>query len=76
MLFREDLGGRHNHPLIAGGYRREQCVRGNHRLAAPDISLQQPAHRHIPVGVRENRLDRAVLGGRHREGKRTDKPVT
>ena len=45
MLVRQDLGGRHQHCLEAAvdGLRCRQ--RGDHRLAAADIALQQALHR-------------------------------
>jgi len=41
VLAREDLGRRHHHALEAGAAGHQRCHRGDHRLAAAHVTLEQ-----------------------------------
>ena len=45
VLPRQDLGGRHHRRLKAGVVGHERGERRDHRLAAADVTLEQPVHR-------------------------------
>ena len=45
MLLGEDLGGRHERPLVATLDPGEQRAERHDRLAGADVALQQPVHR-------------------------------
>ena len=46
VLFGEDLGGGHEGALVPALDGGEQRADRHHRLAATDVALQQPVHRH------------------------------
>ncbi len=67
MLLGEDFGRRHERHLIARLDRLQRGQRGDDRLAAADVALQQPLHR---LGAREIAADLgddALLRARQRE---------
>ena len=70
MLAREDLGRRHQCRLPAGPHGGGQRDGGDGRLAAPDVALEQAAHRRVAADVGEDRIHRRCLvaGERERHG--------
>ena len=53
MLSREDLGRSHHHRLHSRGVHHRGARSGHRGLPRPDISVEQPVHRHRPVHVLE-----------------------
>ncbi len=70
VLLGEDLGRRHERRLkaaLGGEDRRED---GDDRLPAPDVALEEPAHRAARAEVLADLPDHALLRRRQRERKR------
>ena len=51
MLLGENLGRRHERDLPSGLDRLQRGERRDDRLAAADVALQQPLHRHRPLEI-------------------------
>ena len=72
MLFRQDLGGRHEGDLPPRLDRLQRRQRRDDRLAAADVALQQPLHRHRALEVVADLAPDALL--RSRELERNARP--
>ena len=68
VLLRQDLGGNHQRSLVAGPTRDHHGLQGHHRLATPDIPLNQTIHGQTACHVSRDFRRHALL--RLREAKR------
>ena len=68
MLLGEDLGGRHERRLMPALDRSEHGRDRHHRLARPDVALEEAVHRDGSRQIAEDLLQDAPLGRRRREG--------
>jgi hypothetical protein len=70
VLLGEDLGRRHERRLPAAFRGEDRREDRDDRLAAPDVALQEPAHRPPRAEVLADLADDALLRGRERERQR------
>ena len=67
MLPGQDFRRRHQRRLIAVGDAHQHRVQRDDRLAAADVALQQPVHRHVAGHVGGHFADRRLLARRQLE---------
>ena len=72
MLAREDFGWRHQRGLLADLDDRSGGEQRHHRLAGPDVALQQPQHPHWLAQILGDGGDRLALRGCERVRKGVD----
>ena len=70
MLLGEDLGRRHERRLKAAFGGEDRREDGDDRLPAPDVALEEPAHRAARAEVPADLPDHTLLRRRQREWKR------
>ena len=75
MLLGQQLRGRHQSRLQAAACGARGGGRGHHGLAAADIPLQQPHHRHAGGEILLRIGERARLGARQGERQRREEPA-
>jgi len=75
VLLGQQLRGRHQGRLQAAACGTRGGGRGHHGLAAADITLQQPHHRHAGSEILVRIAQRARLGARERERQRLEEPA-
>ncbi len=69
------LCGSHHRPLAVALDRSQQRVHGHQRLAAADVTLEQPLHRRASVEVAVDLSHRSQLGCGGGERQRLQKPL-
>ena len=71
VLAGEDLGRSHDRRLEPGAVGHERCQRGDHGLAAADVSLKEPVHRTRRGEIGEDLVpgDALTVGERERQGR-------
>ncbi len=73
VLLGQDLGGRHQHRLVAGIDGLQRGDGGHHRFAAAHVALQQPLHRMRSHEIGFDLADHAGLRRRQHERQRVAK---
>ena len=73
MLFRQDLGWRHDRGLYATGNSLETRYRRDDRFAGTDVALDKAHHRMRLRQIAENLIDHASLRPGQRKGQVRDK---
>ena len=68
VLLRQDLGGRQQGGLEAVGCGDQHGPGGHHGLAAADVALHQAAHRHAPLHIPLQFIQRPLLGAGQGKG--------
>ena len=67
VLLGQQLRGRHQRGLVAGGDRHEHGIQRDHRLAGADVALQQAVHGPLACQIIGDIVDRGTLAARQLE---------